>query len=115
MYNGFWSTFIHLDFFGEPVTFLQDDESTASKDITTAVASLDGFMFGIVSKGKAFTGGGEEMGGMRGVMHYLQRTAIQGHPQTITEITQQFQVGADQPEANPHVFRKHFELKIDVF
>lgn len=53
---------IHLDFFGEPVTFLQDDESTASNDITTAVASLDGFMIGIVSKGKAFTGGGEEMG-----------------------------------------------------
>jgi oxepin-CoA hydrolase/3-oxo-5,6-dehydrosuberyl-CoA semialdehyde dehydrogenase len=43
------------------------------------------------------------------VLHYLQRTAIQGHPQTITSITQQFQVGADQPEANPHVFRQHFE------
>ena len=54
-------------------------------------------------------GGGEEMGGKRGVMHYLQRTAIQGHPTTITEITQQFQVGAAMPEANPHVFRKHFE------
>jgi oxepin-CoA hydrolase/3-oxo-5,6-dehydrosuberyl-CoA semialdehyde dehydrogenase len=39
----------------------------------------------------------------------MQRTAIQGHPTTITEITQQFQVGAAQPEANPHVFRKHFE------
>jgi oxepin-CoA hydrolase / 3-oxo-5,6-dehydrosuberyl-CoA semialdehyde dehydrogenase len=59
--------------------------------------------------GPGRAGGGEEMGGMRGVMHYMQRTAIQGHPQTITEITQQFQVGADQPEANPHVFRKHFE------
>lgn len=59
--------------------------------------------------GPGRAGGGEEMGGKRGVLHYLQRTAIQGHPQTITEITQQFQVGADQPEANPHVFRKHFE------
>jgi oxepin-CoA hydrolase/3-oxo-5,6-dehydrosuberyl-CoA semialdehyde dehydrogenase len=49
------------------------------------------------------------MGGKRGVLHYLQRTAIQGHPQTITTITHQFQIGADQPEANPHVFRKHFE------
>ena len=39
----------------------------------------------------------------------LQRTAIQGHPTTISKITQQFQVGADMPEANPHVFRKHFE------
>ena len=59
--------------------------------------------------GPGRAGGGEEMGGKRGVMHYLQRTAIQGHPQTITAITEQFQVGADQPEAMPHVFRKHFE------
>jgi oxepin-CoA hydrolase/3-oxo-5,6-dehydrosuberyl-CoA semialdehyde dehydrogenase len=59
--------------------------------------------------GPGRAGGGEEMGGKRGILHYLQRTAIQGHPTTITEITQQFQVGAEMPEANPHVFRKHFE------
>jgi oxepin-CoA hydrolase/3-oxo-5,6-dehydrosuberyl-CoA semialdehyde dehydrogenase len=59
--------------------------------------------------GPGRAGGGEEMGGKRGVLHYMQRTAIQGHPQTITKITQQFQMGADQPEANPHLFRKHFE------
>lgn len=59
--------------------------------------------------GPGRAGGGEEMGGKRGVLHYLQRTAIQGHPTTITAITQQFQVGAEMPEANPHVFRKHFE------
>lgn len=59
--------------------------------------------------GPGRAGGGEEMGGKRGVLHYLQRTAIQGHPTTITQITQQFQVGAAMPEANPHVFRKHFE------
>ena len=59
--------------------------------------------------GPGRAGGGEEMGGKRGVLHYLQRTAIQGHPSTITKITQQFQVGAEMPEANPHVFRKHFE------
>ena len=63
--------------------------------------------------GPGRAGGGEEMGGIRGVKHYLQRTAIQGHPQTITAITKQFQYGADQPEANPHVFRQHFEeLKV---
>jgi len=63
--------------------------------------------------GPGRAGGGEEMGGMRGIMHYLQRTAIQGHPQTITAITGQFQIGADQPEAVPHVFRQHFEeLKV---
>ena len=59
--------------------------------------------------GPGRAGGGEEMGGKRGVLHYLQRTAIQGNPQTITAITKQFQVGAKQPEANPHVFRQHFE------
>lgn len=59
--------------------------------------------------GPGRAGGGEEMGGKRGVLHYMQRTAIQGHPTTITAITQQFQVGAVMPEANPHVFRKHFE------
>ena len=59
--------------------------------------------------GPGRAGGGEEMGGKRGVLHYLQRTAIQGHPTTITEITQQFQIGAETPEANPHVFRKYFE------
>jgi oxepin-CoA hydrolase/3-oxo-5,6-dehydrosuberyl-CoA semialdehyde dehydrogenase len=59
--------------------------------------------------GPGRAGGGEEMGGKRGILHYLQRTSIQGHPTTITHITQQFQVGAAQPEANPHVFRQYFE------
>lgn len=59
--------------------------------------------------GPGRAGGGEEMGGKRGVLHYMQRTAIQGHPTTITEITQQFQVGAAMPESVPHSFRKHFE------
>lgn len=63
--------------------------------------------------GPGRAGGGEEMGGKRGVLHYLQRTAIQGHPTTITKITEQFQVGAAQPEAVPHVFRQYFEdLKV---
>ncbi|MBI1315492.1 phenylacetic acid degradation bifunctional protein PaaZ [bacterium] len=59
--------------------------------------------------GPGRAGGGEEMGGVRGVKHYLHRTAIQGHPNTITHLTGVFQKGADQPEAQPHVFRQHFE------
>ncbi len=63
--------------------------------------------------GPGRAGGGEEMGGKRGVLHYMQRTAIQGHPSMITEVTEQYQYGAEQPESNPHVFRKHFEeLKV---
>ena len=59
--------------------------------------------------GPGRAGGGEEMGGMRGVMHYLQRTAVQGHPTSITKVTNVFQYGAKQIEKNVHVFRKHFE------
>lgn len=63
--------------------------------------------------GPGRAGGGEEMGGKRGVLHYLQRTAIQGHPDTITKITQQYQPGATRPEASPHLFRQYFEdLKV---
>ena len=59
--------------------------------------------------GPGRAGGGEEMGGIRGVKHYLQRTSIQGHPTTITNLTKQYQVGAEQNTEGPHVFRKHFE------
>lgn len=59
--------------------------------------------------GPGRAGGGEEMGGKRGVLHYLQRTAIQGHPTTITHITQQYQVGAKGNLSPIHPFKKHFE------
>jgi oxepin-CoA hydrolase/3-oxo-5,6-dehydrosuberyl-CoA semialdehyde dehydrogenase len=59
--------------------------------------------------GPGRAGGGEEMGGMRGVKHYLQRTAIQGSPTTLTNITNQYQVGGKYIEDNVHPFRKHFE------
>ena len=59
--------------------------------------------------GPGRAGGGEEMGGKRGVMHYLQRTAVQGHPTSITKVTNVFQYGAEQIEKDVHVFRKHFE------
>ena len=63
----------------------------------------------LVHGGPGRAGGGEEMGGLRGVKHYLQRTAIQGHPSMLTAITEQYQPGGAQPESEPHVFRKHFE------
>lgn len=67
----------------------------------------------LVHGGPGRAGGGEEMGGKRGVNHYMQRTAIQGSPTTLTRVTNQYQIGGDRPEANPHVFRQHFEdLKI---
>jgi oxepin-CoA hydrolase/3-oxo-5,6-dehydrosuberyl-CoA semialdehyde dehydrogenase len=63
----------------------------------------------LVHGGPGRAGGGEEMGGKRGVLHYMQRTAIQGTPTTISHITRVYQYGGKQTEAVPHVFRKHFE------
>ncbi|MCL4140555.1 UNVERIFIED_CONTAM: hypothetical protein GTU68_017587 [Idotea baltica] len=63
----------------------------------------------LVHGGPGRAGGGEEMGGKRGVMHYLQRCAIQGTPQNITAITQVFQQGGQYNETPIHPFRKHFE------
>ncbi len=59
--------------------------------------------------GPGRAGGGEEMGGMRGVKHYLQTTAIQGHPTMLTEITKVYQYGGKYKEDLVHPFRKHFE------
>jgi len=59
--------------------------------------------------GPGRAGGGEEMGGLRGVKHYLQRCAIQGSPTTLTEVTNQYQVGGKYKDPGKHVFRKHFE------
>lgn len=59
--------------------------------------------------GPGRAGDGEEMGGIRGVMHYLQRTALQGHPDVLTAITGRFIPGATRREANPHLFRQYFE------
>ena len=59
--------------------------------------------------GPGRAGGGEEMGGMRGVKHYLQRCAIKGSPTTVTEITGIFQSGAKYKETPQHPFKYHFE------
>ncbi len=63
----------------------------------------------LVHGGPGRAGGGEEMGGKRGVLHYLQRTAIQGSPTTITRITNVYQQGGKQHETDIHPFKKHFE------
>lgn len=63
----------------------------------------------LVHGGPGHAGGGEEMGGMRGVFHYMQRTAVQGHPGDLTEITGQYQSGAPQIETPIHPFKKYFD------
>ncbi len=63
----------------------------------------------LVHGGPGRAGGGEEMGGKRGVLHYMQRTAIQGSPTTLTRITNVYQQGGKQHETDVHPFQKHFE------
>jgi oxepin-CoA hydrolase/3-oxo-5,6-dehydrosuberyl-CoA semialdehyde dehydrogenase len=63
----------------------------------------------LVHGGPGRAGGGEEMGGMRGIKHYLQRTAIQGSPTTITAITGIYQQNAKYREAEQHPFKYHWE------
>ena len=63
----------------------------------------------LVHGGPGRAGGGEEMGGMRGVMHYLQRCAVQGTPTTITAITSAYQYGGEYKDPGIHPFRKYFE------
>jgi oxepin-CoA hydrolase / 3-oxo-5,6-dehydrosuberyl-CoA semialdehyde dehydrogenase len=63
----------------------------------------------LVHGGPGRAGGGEEMGGLRGVKHYLQRTAIQGSPTTITEITNVHQPHAKGKDPGKHPFKKYFE------
>lgn len=59
--------------------------------------------------GPGRAGGGEEMGGKRGVFHYLQRTAIQGSPTTITNITNNYQYGGRYILHDMHPFKRYFE------
>lgn len=63
----------------------------------------------LVHGGPGRAGGGEEMGGIRGVKHYLQRTALQGSPSMITAITNVYQPYAKGKEPVKHPFKKYFE------
>ncbi|AXT52673.1 phenylacetic acid degradation bifunctional protein PaaZ [Aquimarina sp. BL5] len=59
--------------------------------------------------GPGRAGGGEEMGGMRGIKHYMQRCAIQGTPTTLTEVTGIYQANSKYKESDKHPFAYHWE------
>ncbi|HVZ48458.1 MAG TPA: phenylacetic acid degradation bifunctional protein PaaZ [Gemmatimonadaceae bacterium] len=63
----------------------------------------------LVHGGPGRAGGGEEMGGVRGVLHYMQRTALQGHPTTLTRVVHEYMQGAQQNTSGTHPFTRHFE------
>lgn len=70
-------------------------------------------MPGLVHGGPGRAGGGEELGGIRSVRHFMQRTAVQGTPRLIAAVTGQWTEGADTQVDGTHPFRKSLaELRI---
>jgi oxepin-CoA hydrolase/3-oxo-5,6-dehydrosuberyl-CoA semialdehyde dehydrogenase len=63
----------------------------------------------LVHGGPGRAGGGEELGGVRAVKHYMQRTAVQGSPDTLTAITREFNPGSRRITGDVHPFRRCFE------
>ncbi|MEG2114519.1 MAG: phenylacetic acid degradation bifunctional protein PaaZ [Hafnia sp.] len=63
----------------------------------------------LVHGGPGRAGGGEELGGLRAVKHYMQRTAIQGSPSMLASIGREWVRGASVIEEQVHPFRKYFE------
>jgi oxepin-CoA hydrolase/3-oxo-5,6-dehydrosuberyl-CoA semialdehyde dehydrogenase len=67
----------------------------------------------LVHGGPGRAGGGEELGGVRGVVHHMQRTAVQGTPDVLTAVTGVYTRGATRLEDDVHPFRKTMsELRI---
>ena len=67
----------------------------------------------LIHGGPGRAGGGEEMGGIRGVLHYMQRTALQGSPRMIAAVTHSWMQGAPEMREGPHPFRLRFgELEL---
>ena len=67
----------------------------------------------LVHGGPGRAGGGEEMGGVRGVLHYMQRTALQGSPTVLSKITKEWLPKAAETGDRVHPFKKYFdELEI---
>jgi oxepin-CoA hydrolase/3-oxo-5,6-dehydrosuberyl-CoA semialdehyde dehydrogenase len=67
----------------------------------------------LVHGGPGRAGGGEEMGGVRGVTHYMQRTALQGGPELLSRIVKQWLPGAEKRTGDVHPFRKRI-AELDI-
>lgn len=63
----------------------------------------------LVHGGPGRAGGGEELGGIRGVLHHMQRSAVQASPDMLTAITRRWTTGAARDVGDVHPFRKHLE------
>lgn len=112
---------------GSLVGSIFTDDTIFAKDLTLGTASYHGRLHFVnrhsakentghgsplphmVHGGPGRAGGGEELGGIRSVMHYMQRTAIQANPDLLTAITEEYQPGSERIEDLRHPFTKHFD------
>ena len=60
----------------------------------------------LVHGGPGRAGGGEEMGGLRGIPHHMQRTAVQASPRMLSAVTGRWVTGAPREDSGPHPFTK---------
>jgi len=115
---------------GSLVASIFTDDKTAAEEVVLGVAPFHGrIMIGnrrseksstghgaplapLVHGGPGRAGGGEEMGGVRGIKHYMQRTAIQGEPRLLSAVIGRWIEGADTQQ-DIHPFRKSLlELRV---
>ncbi len=112
---------------GSLVSSIFTNDDTIARDFTVSAATHHGRILAInresakqstghgsplptlVHGGPGRAGGGEEMGGLRGIKHFMQRCAVQGSPTTLTEVTGIYQPNADYKEAEKHPFAYHWE------
>ena len=62
----------------------------------------------MVHGGPGRAGGGEELGGVRGALHYMQRTAVQGSPEILSAVAGTYITGAPKHEGPAHPFTRRF-------
>ncbi|MBB5514186.1 oxepin-CoA hydrolase/3-oxo-5,6-dehydrosuberyl-CoA semialdehyde dehydrogenase [Rubricella aquisinus] len=111
---------------GSLVTSLITHDTGVARDVALGIGSYHGRLYindrtsmaeatghgsplpHMVHGGPGRAGGGEELGGIRGVMHYMQRTAVQASPDMLTAITGQWVPGAAEQTAPAHPFTRSF-------
>ncbi len=112
---------------GSLVTSLITHDPAAARDVVLGTAAYNGRIYindrdsmkestghgsplpHLVHGGPGRAGGGEEMGGVRGVMHYMQRTAVQGSPEILASIGGRWVTGATEIKGPAHPFTRKFD------
>jgi oxepin-CoA hydrolase / 3-oxo-5,6-dehydrosuberyl-CoA semialdehyde dehydrogenase len=112
---------------GSLVASLITDDNSVAREVTLNSAAWHGRLYIVGEKsapestghgapmpqmvhgGPGRAGGGEELGGVRAVLHYMQRTAIQGSPDVISAITGQWVPGASEIKGPDHPFQRTYD------